>query len=101
MSGLRTAALALNPRPAFGFTSAANAELLPQPKPWALREHCVVPSIRSRDIARAEWPNIWRFEHFLQLLNLVNDAFNVHFVSLSNMSVAGVKWSGTGCVTLV
>jgi hypothetical protein len=43
-----------------------------------VREHFVVPSIRSRDVACAEWPNIRRFEHFLELLNLVNDAFNVH-----------------------
>jgi hypothetical protein len=43
-----------------------------------MREHFVVPSIGSRDVACAEWPNIRRFEHFLELLNLVNDAFNVH-----------------------
>jgi len=43
-----------------------------------MREHFVMPSIRSRNVARAEWPNIRRFEHFLQLLNLANDAFNVH-----------------------
>jgi hypothetical protein len=43
-----------------------------------VREHFVVPSIGSRDVACAEWPNIRRFEHFLQLLNLVNDSFNVH-----------------------
>ena len=36
-----------------------------QPKPRALREHFVVPSIGSRDVACAEWPNIRRFEHFL------------------------------------
>jgi hypothetical protein len=30
-----------------------------------MREHFVVPSIRSREIACAEWPNIRRFEHFL------------------------------------
>jgi hypothetical protein len=30
-----------------------------------MREHFVVPSIRSREVARAEWPNIRRFEHFL------------------------------------
>jgi hypothetical protein len=59
------AALALNPISAFGFTSAANSELLPQPKPRATREHFVVPSIGSRDVACAEWPNIRRFEHFL------------------------------------
>jgi hypothetical protein len=29
------AALALNPKPALGFTSAANPEMLPQPKPRA------------------------------------------------------------------
>jgi hypothetical protein len=58
-------------------------------------EHFVVPSIRSREVARAEWPNIRRFEHFLQLLNLVNDAFNVHSVSISNISIAIVKRGGT------
>jgi hypothetical protein len=72
------AALALNPRSAFGFTSAANPEMLPQPKPRAVREHLVVSPIRSREVACAERPNIRRFEHFLELLNLVNDAFNVH-----------------------
>ena len=72
------AALALNPSPAFGFTSAANSELLPQPKPRAMREHFVVPSIGGRDVACAEWPDMRRFEHFLELLDLVNDAFNVH-----------------------
>jgi hypothetical protein len=43
-----------------------------------MRERFVVPSIRRRDVACAEWPDVRRFEHFLQLLNLVNDAFNVH-----------------------
>jgi hypothetical protein len=37
-----------------------------------------VPPIGSGDVACAEWPDIRRFEHFLELLNLVNDAFNVH-----------------------
>jgi hypothetical protein len=41
-------------------------------------EHFVVPSIRSRDVACAEWPYIRRFEHLLKLLDVVNDAFNVH-----------------------
>jgi hypothetical protein len=57
--------LTLNPMPAFGFRSAANPEMLPQPKPRAMREHFVVPSIRRRDVPCAEWPDIWRFEHFL------------------------------------
>jgi hypothetical protein len=59
------AALALNPKPAFGFTSAANSILLPKPEPRAMREHFVMPSIGSRDVACAEWPDIRRFEHFL------------------------------------
>ena len=59
------AALALNPKPAFGFTSATDAIPLPKPKPRAVREHFVVPSIRRSDVACAEWPDIRRFEHFL------------------------------------
>ena len=34
------------------------------------------------------------FEHFLQLLDVVNDAFNVHSVPISSMRVAIVKRSG-------
>jgi hypothetical protein len=41
-------------------------------------ERFVVPLICSRDVAWAEWPYIRRFEHFLKLLDVVNDAFNVH-----------------------
>jgi hypothetical protein len=58
-------ALALNPKPAFSFRSAANPEPLPQPKPWAMREHFVVPSIRSRKVAGAQRSNVRSFEHFL------------------------------------
>jgi len=43
-----------------------------------MREHFVVSSIRSGDVGCAEWPRIRRFEHFLYLLDVVNDAFNVH-----------------------
>jgi hypothetical protein len=43
-----------------------------------MREHFIVPSIGSRDVSLSERPNIGRFEHLLYLLNLVNDAFNVH-----------------------
>ena len=46
-------------------------------------EHLVVPSIGSSDVACAEWSNIRRFEHFLYLLNVVNDAFNVHATSIT------------------
>ena len=37
-----------------------------------------MPSIRSRDIACAEWPDVRSLEHFLKLLDIVNNAFNVH-----------------------
>jgi len=83
--------LALNAMRAFGFTSAANPVLLPQPEPRAVREHFIVLSISSRDVACAEWPNIRRFEHFLKLLDIVNDAFNVHAVSISDRSTLMVK----------
>ena len=59
-----------------------------------MREHFVVPSIGRRDVACAEWPNIRRFEHFLQLLNVANDALNVHFAPISNKDVAIVKLNG-------
>jgi hypothetical protein len=59
-----------------------------------MREHFVVPAIRSRDVACAEWPDVRRFEHFLQLLDVVNDAFDVHYVPISNISMAAVKWIG-------
>ena len=84
------AALALNPSPAFGLTSAAHPEMLPQPKPRAVREHFVVPPIRSRDGDCIQRPNI----RCLKLLNIVADAFNVHSVSISDMSLAIVKRSG-------
>ena len=67
-----------------------------KPKPRAMREHFVVPSIGSSEVACAGWPNIRPFEHFLQLLNIVDDAFNVHSVSISDMSVAFVKRGGIG-----
>ena len=54
------AALALNPKPAFRFTSAANPTLLPQPKPRATGEHFVVRSIGSRDVAGARRSGVRR-----------------------------------------
>jgi hypothetical protein len=43
-----------------------------------MREHLVMPSIRSLEVAWAEGSDIGRFEHFLKLLNVVDDPFNVH-----------------------
>jgi len=54
-------------------------------------EHFVVPAIGSRDVACAERPDVRRFEHFLQLLNLVDDAIGVHFVPISDIMVAFVN----------
>jgi len=75
----------------WGLSSAAKPVSLPKLKPRTMREHFVVPSIRRREVACAEWPNIRRFEHFLYLLDVVNSAFNVHSVSISNIGVAIVK----------
>jgi hypothetical protein len=85
------AALALNPKPAFCTTSAANSVPLPQSEPRALREHLVVSSIRSRDVGCAEWPCVRRFEHFLYLLDLVNNAFYVHASQSSSTQCGWVK----------
>jgi hypothetical protein len=35
------ATLALHPKPTFGFASAANPEVLPQPKPRSVRDHSI------------------------------------------------------------
>ena len=43
-----------------------------------MREHFVMPAIGSGDVGCAEWPGIRRFEHFLYLFDIVDDAFNVH-----------------------
>ena len=45
--------------------TATHAIPVPNPKPRAMCEHFIVPSIGSRDVACAEWPNIRRFEHVL------------------------------------
>ena len=60
------AALALNPRSVFGFTSAANPEVLPQPKPRAVGQRFVVPPIRSREIACVQRPSVRHCEDALK-----------------------------------
>jgi len=52
--------------------------MLPEPKPRAMRQHFIVPAIRSGDISCSEWSNIRCFEHFLYLLNFVDDALYIH-----------------------
>jgi hypothetical protein len=60
------------------FRSATDAIVLPNLKPRAIRIPLVVPAIGGGDVTGAEWSNVRRLEHFLQLLDVVNDAFNVH-----------------------
>jgi len=43
-----------------------------------MRQHFIVPSIGGRDIGFLQWPDIGSFEHLFQLLDFINDAFNVH-----------------------
>jgi hypothetical protein len=72
------AALGLNPKPAFRFRSAANAIALPNAKPRAMREHFVVSSIRSREVARAQRPGIGHCEDALKVLDFDDSSVNVH-----------------------
>ena len=65
---------------ALGIGSAANAVPLPKPKPRAVCEHFIVPSIQSRDVACTQRPDIRCLKHFFQLFDVVNGAFNVHSV---------------------
>jgi hypothetical protein len=57
---------------------AADAILLPELKPRAVGQQLIVPSICGRDVAGAERPGVRHFEHLLQLLDVVDDSFNVH-----------------------
>jgi hypothetical protein len=70
--------------------------MLPELKPRAVRELFVVPSIGSSDVACSERPDIGRFKHFLQLLNVVNDALNVHAFLSSGKRRAAVKRTRRG-----
>ena len=54
-------------------------------------ELLMVPEIRSGDVVFAEWPDIRRFENFLKLLDIINDAFNVHASQSSERRREAVK----------
>ena len=43
-----------------------------------MRQRFIMPSIGGRDIACAKGANVRSLEHFLKLLNVVNDALDVH-----------------------
>jgi hypothetical protein len=62
-----------------------------------MREHFIVPPIRSREIARTQRSGVRVCEDALQPLNFGNDLLGVHAVSISNMGVAIVnKWVRIG-----
>jgi hypothetical protein len=57
---------------------ATDTKILPQPEPGTVGEGLIMPSIRSRDIACADGPDVRCLEHFLKLPDVINNAFNVH-----------------------
>ena len=68
--------------------AAANPILLPKPKPRTMREQVVVPSIRGRDVARAQRPGIRCRVDALQPLDLGNGPFSVHPSTISTRKAA-------------
>ena len=59
-----------------------------------MREHFVVSSIRSREVAGAQRSSVPHREHALKALDFSNGLLGVHPISISNTSVAIVKRSG-------
>jgi hypothetical protein len=74
---------------------AANSVLLPKAKPRAMRQHFVMSSIGSREVASAERSGVRLCEDALKALDFGNSLLGVHSVSISNMAVAIVKRNGT------
>jgi hypothetical protein len=37
-----------------------------------------MPAIRCKDVGFLEWPNVGAFKHLLELLDVIDDAFNIH-----------------------
>ena len=67
---------------------------MPKPKPWAMRVHLVVPSIRSREVTWAQRSGVRHRKNALQPLDFGNGLLGVHSVSISNISTATVKRDG-------
>ena len=62
----------------WGFRAAADAVSLPKLEPGAMREHFIVPSIRSREVAWAQRSRIRRHEQPLKRFDFANDPLNIH-----------------------
>jgi hypothetical protein len=58
--------------------AAGNAVLLPKPKPRAVREHLVMPSIHSPEVTRAQRSGVRHGEDAFYQLDFGNGLFNVH-----------------------
>ena len=58
--------------------SAAETVTLPQFEPGTIRQRFIVSSIRRRDIACAEWPNVRSFIQLFELLDLIDNPLDVH-----------------------
>lgn len=80
----------------WSFGSAADAIVLPELEPRAVRQRFIVPSIGRGDIARGERSDIRSFEHLFELLNFVNYAFNIHARQYSGRTPARC---GTGTLS--
>jgi hypothetical protein len=65
--------------------------MLPKSELWAMREHYVVPSIRSREVARAQRSGVRHCEDALKALDFGNGLLGVHSVPLSNMGMVIVN----------
>jgi hypothetical protein len=68
--------------------------MLPNPKPWALRQLLIVPPIRSREVTWAQRSGVRHREDVLKALDFGNSLLGVHSVSISNISTATVKRDG-------
>ena len=73
--------------------SAANP-VLPKAKPRTMREHFIVSSIRSQEVARTQRSGVRRCEDMLKPLDFGNGLLGIHSVPISSMSTAKVKRSG-------
>lgn len=60
------------------YSSATDTITFPQPEPRARCECFVVPSICSRDVGFPEWSNVGTLKHLFELLDVIDDAFNIH-----------------------
>jgi hypothetical protein len=59
-----------------------------------MREHFVVLSIRSREVALGQRSNVRHCQDALKTLDFGDSLLGVHSVSISNISMATVKRSG-------